>query len=158
MPVRNDSISTRLWFSSTRTLHPRQKRQRAMRGKRSKSDLTHSHSNAHCVMKILKGSLQETRYDWPTVTQNNHEERPLDVISEKIYDKDQVTYMSDKLGLHKIRNPHPTEYAVSLHLYTPPNAAIYGCNTFDEKTGTPRRVNKCTFYSEYGQREGADRP
>ncbi|KAH9873107.1 hypothetical protein J1614_005504 [Plenodomus biglobosus] len=109
-------------------------------------------------MKILKGSLQETRYDWPTVAQNNHEDRPLDIISEKTYQKDQVTYMSDKLGLHKIKNPNPTEYAVSLHLYTPPNAAIYGCNTFDEKTGVPRRVNKCTFYSEYGQRTGAHRP
>ncbi|KAI8941116.1 Cysteine dioxygenase [Plenodomus lindquistii] len=126
----------------------------------NKGSMVHDHSNAHCIMKILKGSLQETRYDWPTVSQNNHEDRPLDVISEKTYQKDQVTYMSDKLGLHKITNPHPNEYAVSLHLYTPPNAAIYGCNTFDEQTGTPKRVNKCTFFSEYGQpkHEDAARP
>jgi len=109
-------------------------------------------------MKILKGHLQETRYDWPTVAQNNNEPRPLEVISDKTYAENQVTYMSDKLGLHRIRNPHPTEYAVSLHLYTPPNAAIYGCLTFDEKTGAPRRVNKCTFFSEYGQRGGETRP
>jgi len=43
-------------------------------------------------------------------------------------------------------------------VYTPPNAAIYGCLTFDEKTGAPRRVNKCTFFSEYGQRGGETRP
>ncbi|CBY00667.1 hypothetical protein LEMA_P017970.1 [Plenodomus lingam JN3] len=116
------------------------------------------HSNAHCIMKVLKGSLQETRYDWPTVALNKGEKRPLDVISQKTYERDQVTYMSDKLGLHKIKNPHPTEYAVSLHLYTPPNAATYGCSTFDEKTGTCHRVNKCTFFSEYGQRIGANRP
>lgn len=66
-------------------------------------------------MKILKGSLVETRYDWPTVSLSNKEDRPLDVISEKTYQQNQTTYMSDKLGLHRIKNPNPDEYAVSLH-------------------------------------------
>jgi hypothetical protein len=64
----------------------------------------YSHANAHCIMKILKGSLTETRYAWPTVDLNNSEERPLQIISEKTYQADQVTYMSDK-----------DAYAVSLH-------------------------------------------
>jgi cysteine dioxygenase len=66
-------------------------------------------------MKILKGSLTETRYAWPTVERNNLEDRPLQVLSKKTFDQDQVTYMSDKLGLHRITNPDPREYAVSLH-------------------------------------------
>lgn len=66
-------------------------------------------------MKILKGSLVETRYAWPTVNLNNVEDHPLEIISEKTYEADQVTYMSDKLGLHRISNPNPQEYAVSLH-------------------------------------------
>ncbi|RZK68963.1 MAG: hypothetical protein EOO92_22530 [Pedobacter sp.] len=37
------------------------------------------------------------------------------VISEKTYWADQVTYMSDKLGLHRISNPDKENYAVSLH-------------------------------------------
>jgi cysteine dioxygenase len=66
-------------------------------------------------MKILKGSLTETRYAWPTVDLNNSEDRPLQTISEKTYQADQVTYMSDKLGLHRISNPDNENYAVSLH-------------------------------------------
>jgi cysteine dioxygenase len=66
-------------------------------------------------MKILKGSLMETRYAWPTVDLNNAEDRPLQVLSSKKYETDQVAYMSDKLGLHRISNPDPNDYAVSLH-------------------------------------------
>jgi hypothetical protein len=39
----------------------------------------------------------------------------MQVISEKTYKADQVTYMSDKLGLHRISNPHKEDFAVSLH-------------------------------------------
>jgi hypothetical protein len=66
-------------------------------------------------MKILKGSLTETRYAWPTVDLNNSEDHHMQVISEKLYQADQVTYMSDKLGLHRISNPDKENYAVSLH-------------------------------------------
>lgn len=34
------------------------------------------------------------------------------------YERQQVTYMSDRLGLHRIQNPSSDEVAVSLHLYT----------------------------------------
>lgn len=66
-------------------------------------------------MKILKGSLTETRYAWPTVDLNNSEDHHMQLISEKTYQADQVTYMSDKLGLHRISNPNKENYAVSLH-------------------------------------------
>ena len=69
-------------------------------------------------MKILKGSLTETRYAWPTVDLNNSEDRHMEVISDKTYQTDQVTYMSDKLGLHRISNPDKENYAVSLHRKT----------------------------------------
>ncbi|UPX12973.1 Cysteine dioxygenase [Ascochyta rabiei] len=110
----------------------------------------HDHANAHCIMKILKGSLTETRYAWPTVDLNNSEDRHMQVISEKTYQADQVTYMSDKLGLHRISNPDKDNYAVSLHLYTPPNAAVYGCNVFNEANGRSTHMAKCTVFSEYG--------
>lgn len=101
-------------------------------------------------MKVLKGKLTETRYAWPTIDLNNAEDRPLQVISDKTYEMNQVTYMSDKLGLHRIKNADPNAYAVSLHLYTPPNAAVYGCNTFDENTGHVNHIKKCSVFSEYG--------
>jgi cysteine dioxygenase len=102
-------------------------------------------------MKILKGSLTETRFAAPTVVQiNNSQSTPMIMTRETTYSENQVTYMADTLGVHRISNPHPTEYAVSLHLYTPPNAATYGCNTFDEETSRVNHATQCSFYSEYG--------
>lgn len=135
----------------------------------------HDHANAHCVMKILKGSLTETIYGWPC----QHSEHPADcatapdsvypstkhtcsdrsqimgpkelqIRKETTYEADQVTYMSDRLGLHRVSNPSEDEFAVSLHLYTPPNAAKHGCHIFDEQTGKKSHVSQCHFYSELG--------
>ena len=66
-------------------------------------------------MKILSGSLTETRYAWPTVSLNEGAACPLTTISSKTYHENEVTYMSDKLGLHRISNPDPVNCAVSLH-------------------------------------------
>lgn len=62
--------------------------------------------------------------------------------------------MADSLGVHKISNPHPTEVAVSLHLYTPPNAAREGCHVWDERTGGRRHVKQNNYYSVLGVRGG----
>jgi cysteine dioxygenase len=102
----------------------------------------HDHANAHCVMKILKGQLTETIYGWPCQrssnptacatsptslypsTEHTCSGNPqavagaLNVHRETTYNTEEVTYMSDRLGLHRIRNPDPNEVAVSLHLYT----------------------------------------
>jgi cysteine dioxygenase len=61
-------------------------------------------------MKILRGSLKETRYNFP----KNNATAP-EVIKETIYKENQITYMADELGLHKISNPDPNNVAVSLH-------------------------------------------
>ncbi|EGP92450.1 uncharacterized protein MYCGRDRAFT_65763 [Zymoseptoria tritici IPO323] len=106
----------------------------------------HDHANAHCVMKILKGRLTETVYAWPCEDPAN----PTAFTKETMYATDQVTYMSDSIGLHRIRNPSNEEFAVSLHLYTPPNAAKHGCHIFDPRTGQKSHVAQCHFYSEYG--------
>ncbi|EAL88268.1 Cysteine dioxygenase [Aspergillus fumigatus] len=113
----------------------------------------HDHANAHCVMKVLKGSLQETLYTWPDQDKlRNGQPSSPQIIKKTTYTENQVTYMSDKLGLHKISNPDPHNPAVSLHLYTPPNAATYGFCVFDEKTGKASRVKQSHFYSIRGER------
>lgn len=109
-----------------------------------KSSPIHDHANAHCVMKILKGTLKETLYAWPCQHSDNSascatdpsqsdcpstehtcsagpgplEPAALQIQRDTAYHQDQVTYMSDKLGLHRITNPSDSEVAVSLHLYT----------------------------------------
>lgn len=93
-------------------------------------------------MKILKGRLRETIYAWPCESSNNpssckahpsslypsteHTCSPaggmgpssLQLVRDTTYHPEQVTYMSDRLGLHRVENPSDSEVAVSLHLYT----------------------------------------
>ncbi|PYH95005.1 cysteine dioxygenase [Aspergillus ellipticus CBS 707.79] len=118
-----------------------------------KGSAIHDHAKAHCVMKILKGSLQETLYAWPDQDKlENGQTSPPQIKKETIYNANQVTYMSDKLGLHRISNPDPNEYAVSLHLYTPPNAATHGFSIFDDKTGKASHIKSSHLYSVRGER------
>ncbi|KAJ3495757.1 hypothetical protein NLG97_g3168 [Lecanicillium saksenae] len=107
----------------------------------------HDHGNAHCLMKILKGNLTETRYEFP---QEGEPSGPMKVITEKTYKENQVAYMADELGLHRVSN-RGSDFAVSLHLYTPPNVAKQGCHIFDEKTGRRSHVPGCAYYSAYGR-------
>ncbi|ROW05464.1 hypothetical protein VSDG_00015 [Cytospora chrysosperma] len=106
----------------------------------------HDHGNAHCVMKILRGDLTETRYEFP----NSDQAQPMRMISERTYKENEVAYMADELGLHKIQNKG-SDYAMSLHLYTPPNVAKSGCHTFNPITGKRSYVPKCGYYSKYKQ-------
>ncbi|CAG8979731.1 hypothetical protein HYALB_00011456 [Hymenoscyphus albidus] len=140
-----------------------------------KKSPVHDHADSHCLMKILKGNLVETRYAIPT---NPGLEGPLHQTSCKKFNRDQVTYMSDavsyylfpykrflhrlmnllhdleltnpQLGLHEISNPSPTEYAVSLHLYTPPNAALRGCHIYDKADGEAIHVMQGAYDSVLG--------
>ncbi|KAK7738749.1 hypothetical protein SLS63_002086 [Diaporthe eres] len=107
----------------------------------------HDHGNAHCVMKILRGSLTETRYEFP----DSDRAQPMRVLSERTSKENDVAYMADELGLHKVEN-RGEDYAISLHLYTPPNVARSGCNTFNPITGKKSHVPKCGYYSKYKQR------
>ncbi|KAF4997859.1 hypothetical protein FGRMN_3560 [Fusarium graminum] len=107
----------------------------------------HDHGNAHCIMKILRGELTETRYAFPEA---NEEEEPMKVISERTFKENAVTYMADELGLHRVTN-RGSDFAVSLHLYTPPNVAKKGCHIFDERTGQKSHVPGCHYFSAYGR-------
>ncbi|GKT51731.1 cysteine dioxygenase [Colletotrichum spaethianum] len=105
----------------------------------------HDHGNAHCLMKILKGNLTEIQYAFP----EGDKEQLMKATSEKIYKENAVAYMADELGVHRMCN-RGRDFAVSLHLYTPPNVAKRGCNIFDKKTGKSSHVDDC-YYSVYGR-------
>lgn len=68
-------------------------------------------------MKVLKGDLTETRYAFPQ--DDEEEEGPMKVISERTYKENAVTYMADELGLHRVSN-RGSDFAVSLHRTNPP--------------------------------------
>jgi cysteine dioxygenase len=73
----------------------------------------HDHPCQGCFVRTLTGSIQEWIYT-------------INDAGDIVYSRDSVygagltSFMSDDIGLHKIGNPHPTEGAMSLHLYVPP--------------------------------------
>ncbi|OJK04056.1 hypothetical protein ASPACDRAFT_75541 [Aspergillus aculeatus ATCC 16872] len=98
----------------------------------------HDHANAHCIMKILAGELNEAVYDTPDPEQSH--EAPLRVKKDTTYGTDEVAYICDQIGLHRVMNPRSDQLAVSLHLYTPPNAADFGYNIYDRESGRRSHV------------------
>lgn len=95
-------------------------------------------------MKILRGSLKESLYSAPTA------DKVPTLAKSTTYQENAVTYISDKIGLHKIENISPTDVAVSLHLYTPPHAHNYGFNLYDEDSGKKIHVKTAPLYSDRG--------
>lgn len=109
-----------------------------------KSSPIHDHANAHCVMKILKGELVEHLYKVPDCSGK------MEQKGESILRRDEVGYISDDIGLHKIENPS-NECSVSLHLYTPPYAMLYGCSMYEGGTGIKHHVDMSQFHSWQGE-------
>lgn len=61
-------------------------------------------------MKILRGSLTETRYDFP----GDSEPKEMKMKSQSVHEENSVAYMADELGLHRVTN-EGSDFAVSLH-------------------------------------------
>ncbi|KAJ3061980.1 hypothetical protein HK102_008914 [Quaeritorhiza haematococci] len=108
----------------------------------------HDHAGAHCLLKVLEGNLTETLYDWPASTPCTPSTSPMEVTAESVHGANTVTYMHDKLGLHRVANTSQAAPAISLHLYTPP---FDYCKTFNETTGDCQQSAKCTFDTERGR-------
>ncbi|ORZ36975.1 RmlC-like cupin domain-containing protein [Catenaria anguillulae PL171] len=117
----------------------------------------HDHANSHCCMKLLDGELLETRYEFPDgqtpsdhvpgVTEM-HDDKGLKMLGETTMGRDQVVYINDSLGLHRVSNLS-AKPAISLHLYSPP---IELCHTYCERTGLARPASQCVYYSVGGKR------
>ncbi|XP_035222205.1 cysteine dioxygenase type 1-like [Stegodyphus dumicola] len=107
----------------------------------------HDHANSHCFMKVLDGSLHEIRFAWPPETEES-ETREMEQIGENYLKTNDVAYINDTIGLHRMENPSHTATAASLHLYCPPFQSVL---LFDQRTGHKTR-GKVTFWSKYGKR------
>lgn len=113
----------------------------------------HDHADSHCWMKVMDGSLAEKLYDWPDEENcesmanqsNDNKLHPKRVME---FHKNEVTYINDSIGLHRVENNSHTERAASLHLYSPP---FDMCQSFDERTGK-RITCKVVFWSKHGVR------
>ncbi|XP_076632542.1 cysteine dioxygenase type 1 [Colletes latitarsis] len=115
----------------------------------------HDHANAHCVMKILQGELCETRYAWPVKYENNKENDEPEELKELVRNTvglNEICYINDSLGLHRVENPSAVNPAVSLHLYSPPFSS---CSVFNKQTGQ-RTSSNVTFWSKYGEKRNRE--
>lgn len=110
-----------------------------------KGSAIHDHANAHCCMKILKGELSEFLYDIPN--EEGHEMKPR---QKTVLGRNEVGYISDKIGLHRIAN-ETNDFAVSLHLYTPPYASLYGCSMYESNTARKHKVDMSKYHSWQGK-------
>ncbi|PQE26544.1 cysteine dioxygenase protein [Rutstroemia sp. NJR-2017a BBW] len=120
-------------------------------GKESK---VHDHARSHCLMRVLGGGVRETRWVAPEEGGMGRGvkrgEREMEVEGVRDYRMGKVAYMCDEMGLHSIANPSKEEYAVTLHLYTPPGAAMRGCHVFDPATGEKTHVMQGKYDSVRG--------
>lgn len=120
----------------------------------------HDHADSHCFMKMLKGTLEEVRFDWPKSKAPAYLKKHQESDAEKHHDKaleevrrtplriNDVCYINDTLGLHRMENQSHVDGAISLHLYCPP---FNTCTIFDGRTGRDNKV-KVHFHSKYGTR------
>ncbi|CAG9764437.1 unnamed protein product [Ceutorhynchus assimilis] len=103
----------------------------------------HDHANSHCFMKMLQGSLEEIRFAWP-----EKEESELGEIGRTRLNLNEVCYINDSLGLHRVENVSSYDTAISLHLYCPPYDR---CTVFNQKNGK-KTSSTVTFYSMFGKK------
>jgi cysteine dioxygenase len=66
-------------------------------------------------MKVLKGTLKEILYEFPDPEATKLQPQPLRSTKESTFKENDVTYIADDVGLHKVFNPLQDEFAVSLH-------------------------------------------
>lgn len=97
----------------------------------------------------MAGTVSEVRYCWPKdryrddhsdngIGGHDNDDESMIVVDENRLQTQNVAYINDSIGLHRVMNPDPKIPAFSLHLYSPP---FDHCRIFDEKTGKHQKIN-----------------
>ncbi len=85
----------------------------------------HDHGGEECWVKVIEGEFKETLY-------KQDEMGALKLTKTKFSKKNDVTYMKDFMGFHRLENS-ANKRSMSLHLYAKP---IRSCNVFNEVSKT----------------------
>ena len=83
----------------------------------------HDHDGEECWVKVINGEFKETIY-------KEDEKGELNILKTSISEPNEVTYMKDFMGFHRLENVS-NKRSMSLHLYAKP---IRKCRIFDEKS------------------------
>ena len=84
----------------------------------------HCHNGEECWVYVIDGELEEKRYEM-------NESDDLVLVEKSISQASDLSYMSDEMGYHLLRNTK-SQRAMSLHLYMNP---IDECSIYDEENG-----------------------
>ena len=85
----------------------------------------HDHGEEECWVKVIEGEFKETIY-------KKDEMGALKLTKTKYSKKNDITYMKDFMGFHRLENS-ANKRSMSLHLYAKP---IRSCNVFNEVSKT----------------------
>ena len=85
----------------------------------------HDHGGEECWVKVIEGEFKETLY-------KQDEMGALKLTKTKFSKKNDITYMKDFMGFHRLENS-ANKRSMSLHLYAKP---IRSCNVFNEVSKT----------------------
>jgi len=84
----------------------------------------HCHNGEECWVYVVNGVLEEERFEM-------NESDDLVLTDKSVYQPADLSYMSDDMGYHLLRNAD-AQKAMSLHLYMNP---IDQCSIYDEEEG-----------------------
>lgn len=73
----------------------------------------HSHEGSKCFVKVLQGSLIEQQVPYPSGKTSSDE------VRQRSLSINDVTYIDDSIGLHKVANKSSSLPAITLHIYLP---------------------------------------
>ena len=93
----------------------------------------HDHGGEECWVKVIAGEFKETIF-------KESDTGEMLAIDSAVAKQNDVTYMVDFLGFHKLENISK-QRSMTLHLYAKP---IRNCNLFDENSG--EIINKVLKY------------
>ena len=85
----------------------------------------HDHGGEECWVKVIEGEFKETVYKQDKMG-------ALKLTKTKFSKKNDITYMKDFMGFHRLENS-ANKRSMSLHLYAKP---IRSCNVFNEVSKT----------------------
>ncbi|MGY8942513.1 MAG: cysteine dioxygenase [Flavobacteriales bacterium] len=85
----------------------------------------HDHGGEECWVKVIEGEFKETVYKQDKMG-------ALKLTKTKFSKKNEITYMKDFMGFHRLENS-ANKRSMSLHLYAKP---IRSCNVFNEVSKT----------------------
>jgi cysteine dioxygenase len=104
----------------------------------------HNHEGQDCWMAVMDGEIEEVRYPRPDEVRAG----PLAPRGSRSFQRGEVAYIHDDIGLHVIRSAQRDAAGVSMHLYAAPYDE---CNVYCPETGQVTR-KKLVNYSVRGRR------